>query len=118
VTLDGVEGLGETTLDRLGQLVAELLELLEARLEIGPLGGELLEANLLGLVFLVRERVDLAERLATALEPLDRGQELLSVVALGRLVRVCLVEAPARLVGLCLEARGLDLDGRDGVERP
>src|SRR5207247_6286162 len=94
---DGVERLGEAPFDRLRQLVAQLLELGEARLEIRPLGDELLEALLLGLVLLVRERVDLAERLAAALEPLGCGNELLAVVALRRLVRICLREAPPSL---------------------
>ena len=111
---DGVEGLGEAALDRLRQLVAELLELREARLEVGPLGGELLQPRLLRLVLLVRERVDLAERLAAALQPLDRCDELLTVVAFGRLVGICLLEAAARLVRLRLDPRRLDLDGGDG----
>ena len=40
-----------------------------------------------------------------------------AVVALGRLVGVCLLEPAARLVGLGLEPRGLDLDGGDGFGR-
>ena len=40
-----------------------------------------------GVVLLLRERVDLAERLAAALEPLELVGELVAVVALGRLRR-------------------------------
>ena len=47
--------------------------------------GELVEALLLGLVLLLRERVDLAELLAAALEPLELLGELVAVLALGRL---------------------------------
>src|SRR4029079_15943176 len=68
VAADGLERVGETPLDRLGQLVAELLELGQAVFESAPLGGELLEACLLRLVLLVGERVDLAQGLAPALE--------------------------------------------------
>src|SRR5581483_5852677 len=64
VALDGVERLREAALDRVRELGAELLELGEAFLEVGALRGELLEAHLLGLVFLGRERVDGAELLA------------------------------------------------------
>jgi len=102
VPLHGLEGLGEAPLDGLGQLRTELLELVEARLEVGPLRRELVEALLLGLVLLLRERVDLAERLAAALEPLDRVRELVAVVAFGRRVRVRMLEPAAGLLGLAL----------------
>ena len=69
-----VEGLGEPLLDRLGQLPPELLELVEAALEVGPLRDELLQPLLLGLVLLLRERVDLTELLAPPLEPLERAR--------------------------------------------
>jgi hypothetical protein len=87
VAADGVEGLGEASLDRLRQLVAELLELREALLEIRTLGGELLQPRLLRLVLLVRERVDRPASRGGA-QPLDRRDELLAVVAFGRLVRI------------------------------
>src|SRR5215218_9119658 len=79
------EGLVEAPLDRLGKLDPQLLELLQARLEVGALIGQLCQALLLALVLLLRERVDLAERFPAALEPLDTRRELLPVVALGRL---------------------------------
>src|SRR5581483_452097 len=41
VPLHGGEGLGEAALDGLGQVAAQALELLEARLEVGPAAGEL-----------------------------------------------------------------------------
>ncbi len=44
VLLDGGERLGEACLDGLRQIVAELLELVEAGLEVGPLHGQLLRA--------------------------------------------------------------------------
>ena len=112
MALDGVEGLGEAPLDGLGQLVAKLLELGEARLEVGPLRDELLEPLLLGFVLLVRERIDLAEGFATALEPLDGGDELVAVVALRRFVCARLVEPPACFVGFRVDASRLDLDRR------
>src|SRR5207302_6769157 len=100
VAADRVERLREAPLHRFGQLVAQLLELVEARLEVGPLRDELLEPLLLRCVLLVRERVDLAQRLAPPLEPLDGRRELLGVVAFRRLVYVRRLEAPTRLVGL------------------
>src|SRR5207237_10865223 len=107
-----------------------LLAPFAACLEAGPLAGELREPYLLGLVFLGRERVGLAERLAAALEPLDRRQELVAVVAFRWLVRTgrrrrrrglfagrvrlrrprfqhCVLEAAARLVGFRLDPRGV-----------
>ena len=110
--LHRVEGLGEAALDRLRQLGAQLLELGEALLEILALRRELLEPRLLGVVLLLRERVDLAERLAAALEPLRALGELVAVVAFGALVGAGVLEAAARLVGLGLDARDLDVDRR------
>ena len=57
---------------------AELLELGERPLEIGPLRAQLLEVLLLPLVLLLRERVDAAELLAPALEPLELRQQLVA----------------------------------------
>ena len=59
----------------------------------------------------MRERVDLAERLAAALEPLDALGELVAVVAFGRL-RARGLEPAARLVGFGLDAGELDVDRR------
>ena len=53
VLLDRGEGLLEAALDRLGEVAAELLELLEAALEVGALGRQLVEPLLLGLVLLL-----------------------------------------------------------------
>jgi len=109
VRADRREGLVEATLDRLGQLGAQLLELLQARLEVGALVGELGEPLPLALVLLLGERVDLAERLPAALEPLDPLRELVAVVALGRLGG-SRFEPAARFVGLGLDARSFDVD--------
>ena len=108
VALDSRERLGEAALDRLDQVVPELLELVEAPLEVGALGRELLEALLLGLVLLLRERVHLAELLAAALEPLDSDCELVAVVTLGRLGPRRL--EPSRSLGaLRVDPRELDV---------
>src|SRR5438067_3252771 len=110
IPLHGVERLGEASFDRLRQLRAQLLELGEALLEILALNRELLEARLLRVVLLLRERIHLAERLTAALEPLGALRELVTVVALGALIRTCLLEAAARLVGPRLDARELDVE--------
>ena len=60
VRADRRESLVEAALDRLGELGAQLLELLQARLEILALLGQLGEALLLAVVLLLGERVDLA----------------------------------------------------------
>ena len=69
-----------------GEVGAELLELLQARLEILALDGELLDARLLGVVLLLGERVHAAERLVAALEPLELLGERVAIVALAILV--------------------------------
>ena len=109
VLLDRREGLGEARLDRRRQLVAQLLELVEALLQVGALDGELLEALLLGVVLLLRERVDLAELLAALLVARELLRELVAVVALGRLGPGRLEAAP-RLVALRVGPRELDVD--------
>ena len=115
--LHGVERLGEAPLDRLGQLGAQLLELGEARLEVLALRRELVEPLLLGVVLLLRERVDLAERLAAALEALRALGELVAVVAFGALLGARVLEPAPRLVGLRLDARDLDVDRRHARRR-
>ena len=115
VLLHRVERLGEALLDRVRELLAELLELGEAVLEVDALRGELLEAHLLGLVLLLRERIDGAERLAAALEALDRRGERVAVFSLGRFVGARGLAAAARFVGFGAEPRGLDLDGGGGL---
>ena len=72
---------------------------------------------LLGVVLLLRERVHLAERLAAALEPLRALGELVAVVALGALVGARVLEPAARLVGLGLDARDLDVDRGHALRR-
>ena len=112
----------EAPLDRLRQLGAELLELVEARLEVGALRRELVEPRLLGLVLLLRERVDAAERLAAALEPLElRPRARRGRPSAGSLAR--LLEPPACASSrLRLETRELDVDretrGRRLVQLP
>src|SRR5581483_1436939 len=101
VPLDRGERLGEARLDRVRQVVPELLELGEALLEVVALGGQLLQPRLLRLVLLLRKRVDLAELLPPALVPDELLGELVAVVALGRLRRRRLEPA------LCLVALGV-----------
>src|SRR5215210_3000464 len=103
---DRGERLVEAPLDGLCQLHAQLLELLQARLEILALLDELGQALLLALVLLLRQRVDLPERLAAALQALD---PLRALVALGRL-RARLLQAPPGFRCLTLEPRPLDVD--------
>src|SRR5262249_11737275 len=100
----------EAPLDRLGQLPAKSLELCEAPLEVGALHQELVEALLLGLVLLLRERVHLAELLAAQLEPLKARRELRTVVAL-RGLPACGLQTPLGFVALGLDARELDIEG-------
>src|SRR5262249_6625448 len=59
VRLDVRERLGEPLLDRARQVVAQLLELREARLEVLPLRRELDQPFLLLFVLLLRQRIDL-----------------------------------------------------------
>ncbi len=116
VSADRREGVVEAPLDGLGELGPELLELLQARFEILALSDELGEALLLALVLLLRERVDLAEGFAAALEPLDPRRQLLAVVAFGRL-RAGVLEPAPRLRGLGVEPRTVDVDGRPPLAR-
>ena len=109
VPLDGGERLREPPLDRLRQLPPELVQLVERPLEVGALRAQLLEVLLLPLVLLLRERIDAAELLAPALEPLraspassSRGPSAGSAVRLR--------EPASRLRRLGLEPRQLDLD--------
>src|SRR5207245_1110877 len=101
-------------LDGARQLVAQLLELLEALLEVGALHRELLEPDLLRLVLLLRQRVDLAELLAPLLVALEPVGELVAILALRRLLAGCL-EPPLRLVALRVGARQLDVDRREAL---
>src|SRR4029077_10314089 len=92
VPLHRVERLREAPLDRLRQLCAQLLELLEALLEVLPLRRELLEPRLLRVVLLLRERFHGAERVAPPLEPLGGLGERVAVVALRALVSARVLE--------------------------
>ena len=114
---DGRERLGEPALDRGGELCAQLLELLQALLEIGALRLEVVETLLLRLVLLPRERVDLPERRAARLEPVDAGRELVAVVALRRLDLARGVEPSRRLRDVGVDARELHLGGCHGGAR-
>ncbi len=116
VLLDGGEGLLEAALDRLGQVAAQLLELLEAPLEVAALRRELVEALLLGLVLLLRERVHLAELLAAPVEALEPRGQLLGVVTLGGFGSGR-VETAAGLLDLGAGARELDVDRREPLGR-
>ena len=87
VLRDGSEGLREPALDRLGELRAQPLELLEAPLEVLALRLQVGQPLLLGVVLLLGERVHLAERRSARLEPLGSGGELVAIVALGGLCR-------------------------------
>ena len=58
---------------------------------------QVVEPLLLRLVLLARERIDLAERRAARLEPLDARRELVAVVALGRLDVARGLEPPRRV---------------------
>ena len=115
VPLHGVEGLGEAPVDRLGQLVAQLAQLVERALEVLALRAQLRQALLLLRVLLLRERVDAAELLAPPLEPVELLGQLLACpvcrLGAGR------VEPPLRLGALRLEPRDLDVDARDPLRR-
>ena len=103
------ERLREAALDGRGQLGAELLELLEALLEVGALHLQVVEPLLLGLVLLARERIDLAERDAAVLESLDASDELGAIVSLGGLDVSRRVEPPRRVRDVGVDPRDLDL---------
>src|SRR2546423_1892827 len=108
---DGGEGLVEAALDGLGQLGAQLLELLQARLEIGPLVDQLGQPLLLALVLLLGQRVHLAERLAAPFGASGPAGVLAAVAALGG-VGAGPLEPPPGLARLGLEPRALDVDSR------
>ena len=110
------EGLVEAALDRFRQLGAELLQLLQARFEVGALVGQLGQPLLLVLVLLLGKRVDLTERLAAPLEPLDPGRELLPVLTFAGLGSG-LLETTPRLARFGLEARALDVDPTRALAR-
>jgi hypothetical protein len=100
---------GEAALDRRSKLVAQVGELLQALLEVLALRFQLREPLLLGLVLLLRERVDLAELDPPLLETLGSGGELFAVVTLGRLGGR-LLEPSACVGSLRLDPGQLDLD--------
>ena len=103
------ESLGETALDRLVELVAEVGELLQARLEVLALRLQLGEPLLLGLVLLLRERVDLAELDAPRVRGARRGWRARLGHPLRRF-RGRFLEPSARISRLGLDPGQLDLD--------
>src|SRR5207253_3351449 len=105
---------GEARLDRVREVVAQLFQLRQARLEIRPLDGQLLEPLLLRLVLFLRERVHLAELLAPLLVARERLGELVAVLAFGGLGRRR-AEPALRLVVLRVRARELDVDRRQAL---
>src|SRR5215208_5003515 len=88
---------------------AQLLELLEALLEILALRDQLVDALLLALVLLLGEGIDLAERLPPPAELIQRLPELFAVVSLGGLGCGCF-EPACRLAALGRNGRELDVD--------
>src|SRR4051812_37060736 len=109
VALDRLESLLEPPLDGLRQVVAQLLQLGQRRLEIGALRRQLVQALVLGLVLLLREGVDLPELLAAALVAVELLGELLARPLLRRL-RAGGREATLRLVTLGVPPRELPAD--------
>ena len=109
VLCDSGEGLREAALDRRGELRAELLELVEASLEILALRLQVVEPLLLGLVLLARERVHLAERARRTSSRSTRVSELVTVVAFGRLDLACGLESPSQRPRLSVDPGDLDL---------
>ena len=96
-------------LDGVRQLGAQPLELVERGLEIAPLRRQIVEPRLLGVVFLLRERIDTPERFAAALEPLELVGKLLAVVTFRR-VGPGFVKPLPRRVRLGTQPRELDVD--------
>ena len=105
----GCERLGEAPLDRLRELRAQLLELLQARLQVGALRLELRQPLLLERVLLLGERVHLAELDPPRLEPLDASRQL-GAIAVVRRLGVGLVAPPARIGRVGFDPGELDLD--------
>src|SRR5208282_2269335 len=102
--LDRGERLFEAPLDRLVELAAQLLELVEAAREVGALGCELLEPLALGSVLLLRERIDLAQLRPAAQQPFAPAVQLADIVELEG-VGAGLLEPAAGLGLLGLRAR-------------
>ena len=117
VLRDRRERLGEAALDRRRELGAELLELLEALLEILALRPQVVEALLLGVVLLSRERIDLTERGATYLEPFDAARKLVAILSLGRLDVARRLETPRSVCDVGVDPRDLDLGCGHGRAR-
>jgi hypothetical protein len=120
MVLDRRECLGEARLDRSRQVIAELLELVQALLEILALRRQLLQPLLLRFVLLFRERIHLPERLTPALAANQPLGQLVAVLAFGRLCR-CRGQPPPRFICLGAHTRQLDVDRADslgGLARP
>ncbi len=80
VALDRHVGFLETLLDGIRKLVAERGQLGQRLLEVFALQDEFLQPSLLAGMFLRRQRVDLAESFAAALEARDLSAELLRLL--------------------------------------
>ena len=108
--LDGRVRLREATLDGLGELGAQLLELSQRALEVVTLLGELGEALPLALELLGGERVHLAERDESPLEPVALDRELLELLLVQLGGRDPLGESPYELGPLRREPGRLDVE--------
>ena len=118
VPLDLGERLLEAPLDRLGELVAQPARARSReRSRSSRCAGELLEARLLARVLLGRERVDLSERLAPALEPRHLRAQLFRLLIGQRLRLGLLRQPPKHLLALGLQAGALDPDRGEPFRR-
>ena len=102
-----LEGLLEALADAPVGLLDQALELRERRLEVGPLGLQLLDVAHRLLVLLLGQRVDRAELLAATHEALDSQAERLAFLVGQRLVRGLGLEAQPKgdLAQLALDLR-------------
>jgi hypothetical protein len=120
VALDRSVGLLEEPLDGCGEVVAELRELFERAFEVFALRCQLLQPFFLPRVLFGGERVDLAQRFATALEALDLSAELFDLLVGEGLGAFTLGQSRNDVLALALEScrlygdRGKPLAGFGG----